>query len=185
MKLKALLEGRRRAILRDWTAAILATYPSGGMVSVRANGDRFEHPLADAVARTAAALFDALVAGDPTRLGAILDELVRLRAVQTFTPAEATGFVFELKSILRKALKRELKAAGLATELLEFERRIDRAALVAFDLYMVCREKVMKLRLDAAETAARQALDMSPVPPRVTAGKGSRRMHGRGRGVNR
>ena len=48
-QLGPLLAQRRDAILRDWTDLILASYPAG-MVAVRANGDRFAHPLASAVA---------------------------------------------------------------------------------------------------------------------------------------
>ena len=51
-----------------------------------------------------------------------------------------------LKKAIREKLKEELQEARVVEELLEFESRIDEMALLAFDVYMQCREKIYQIR---------------------------------------
>jgi hypothetical protein len=65
--------------------------------------------------------------------------------VQDFTASQATAFVLKLKEILRDCLADELQDALRLKELLAFESRIDQLSLMAFDVYMECREKVYEI----------------------------------------
>jgi putative component of toxin-antitoxin plasmid stabilization module len=58
-----------------------------------------------------------------------------------------------LKKILRELFEKQLQDADLMRQALEVESRIDRLALVAFDSYMACREKINDLK--ANETRSR------------------------------
>ena len=79
---------------------------------------------------------------EPNELGSALDRVIRVRAVQDFQPSAAVGFVFDLKDLLRES------AGQSAVESLdELDRRIERLALRAFDVYMNCREEMWKIRL--------------------------------------
>jgi hypothetical protein len=64
---------------------------------------------------------------------------VRIRAVQNFTPSQAIGFVFDLKGLIRAMAPADRQASK---EMVVIESRIDALALLAFDLYMSCREKI-------------------------------------------
>jgi len=79
--------------------------------------------------------------------GDFLDDLVRLRAVQDFTPAQALAFLFSLKKIIRDEL-REANHDAPHEELFEFEARIDRLALSAFEIYARCREQLFEIRMN-------------------------------------
>ena len=70
-----------------------------------------------------------------------LDAVIRIRAVQTFTPSKATTFVFALKDIVRAHL-----ANIDGPELEVLDRRIDEMALTAFDVFMACREKIYEIK---------------------------------------
>ena len=70
---------------------------------------------------------------------AALGEIIRLRAVQDFTPGQAVGFLAELKPVLRKALS---DAEALAV----LNRRIDEAEVVAFKLLRECRERIDRIK---------------------------------------
>ena len=69
----------------------------------------------------------------------------RIRAVQDFTASQATAVILKLKKILRDCLADELRDASRLKELLAFESRIDQLSLLAFDLYMNCREKIYEI----------------------------------------
>jgi hypothetical protein len=79
-----------------------------------------------------------------SELSSAIDGIVRIRAVQEFTPSAAVGFVYTLRGILREELAdAALDPAGHAA----LERGVDRLALVAFDVYMQCREKIFEIRV--------------------------------------
>ena len=122
----------REAILDEWLAATLATYPAQTARVLRELHDPFRNPVGHTLREGLRAVLDALLdAGD---LRAALDPVIRIRAVQDFTPSQAVGFVFALKPIL---------GAG-------FEERVDRAALAAFDVFMECRETLYQAKANEA-----------------------------------
>ena len=80
-----------------------------------------------------------------------LDSIVRIRAVQDFSPSEAVSFIFQLKSAVRQELGSELVTqADIARDLAVFESAIDDLALFSFDIYMKCREKIYDLKANEA-----------------------------------
>ena len=76
-----------------------------------------------------------------------LDHIIRIRSVQDFSPSEALAFIFTLKQAVRGVFKKEIKEKRFREELERFESRIDRLALLAFDTYVQCREKLYELRV--------------------------------------
>ena len=69
-----------------------------------------------------------------------------MRAVQDFVPSQAVSFLFLLKKVLRDEFESEIHENGLARELLVIESRIDDLALLSFDIFMKCREKIYDLK---------------------------------------
>jgi hypothetical protein len=91
------------------------------------------------------ALVDALATGaGRDEMVAALDPILRIRAVQTFTPSKATSFVFSLKQIVRQ----HLPDAGPDAhgDMNDLDRGIDEMAMAAFDIYVACREKIYELK---------------------------------------
>jgi len=101
------------------------------------------------------ALFDDLLQGAGVGENAVssLDRIIRIRAVQEFSPAQAVSFIFLLRKVVRDELEDQVLENGMYQELLVFESRIDDLALSAFDIYMKCREKIYELK--ANEVKAR------------------------------
>ena len=71
---------------------------------------------------------------------------IKIRAVQEFSPAEAVNFVLLLKSAVREALESHFNDPDLLVELLNFETKLDRIELQAFEAYVRNREKIFELR---------------------------------------
>ena len=95
---------------------------------------------------------------NPDRAIQALDSIIRIRAVQNFTPSQATAFVFLLKQVIRDELQPDIQRERLSNEFLAFEARIDAMALSAFDVYMKCREEIHRIRMNEAMTEREMAL---------------------------
>jgi hypothetical protein len=148
LALAPLLRDRQNAIVQRWTADILATYPEEATAAFGRETDRFANPVGYSV-RTGtrgivAALGDDL---DPARLRAALREIIQVRAIQEFSPSQAVGFVFRLKDVIRAELAGETADPQVASALAALDGPIDHLALLAFEVYTECRERVYQLRL--------------------------------------
>jgi hypothetical protein len=145
------LANRRRAILEAWLAATLRTYPEQTTRFLSLEGDPFRNPVGHTLKESFGLLLDAILDG---RVAApatgALEAVIRLRAVQDFRPGQAVGFLFLVKSILREHLVREIPGEPAGDALALLDRRVDELALLAFDLFMQCRERLYEIRLREA-----------------------------------
>jgi len=145
MGLNEALAAKRGVVLERWFQAVLATYPEETARFLAGGADPFANPVGHTVREGLGRLYDRFVADVPTsELSAAIDGIVRIRAVQEFAPSAAVGFVYTLRKILREELAdAALDPAGQAV----LENGVDRLALVAFDVYMQCREKIFEIRV--------------------------------------
>ncbi len=148
MRLEKRITKKKKQILTQWFEVFTGTYPSDTARFLKSNPDAFTNPVGGTARRSMAALLDAVVANaSPEQLTPLLDPLIRIRAVQTmFTPSQATAFILDLKSIIRTRLSTALDDPQDQQELQEFEKRIDRLLLIAFDIFLGCREKIYHLK---------------------------------------
>lgn len=147
--LKALLEEKQSAIIRRWLADTFATYPSGAAVFFQNTPNPFANPVGNALRKGITGIFECLLAERPlesTRVN--LGEIIKIRAVQDFSPSHALAFVFLLKNAVRVELGGRIDNPELLADLAEFESRIDQVALLAFEIYIDYREQIHNLRVD-------------------------------------
>ena len=144
--LKGLIEDRKDHIIRQWFDTAVQTYAPDTIEFVKGQKDAFANPVGRTTIKGLQLLLEQLLKDvHHQALTDGLDPIIRIRAVQNFTPSQAIAFIFSLKAILRKALKKELQDIQLAKELQAFESKIDELCLLAFDVYMQCREKVYQI----------------------------------------
>jgi hypothetical protein len=147
MSLKKLLRKKRTPIAAKWFARVSETYPLEVQSLLRREGDRFANPVGSAVQECLDGLVGELAEeGDPEKIRSLLDGVLRIRAVQDFSPSRALVFLPLLKGVLKEEIGEEVRRNGLYEEWLELESRIDDFLLLAFDLYTECREKIYQLR---------------------------------------
>jgi hypothetical protein len=126
------------SIAERWFERVLEGYPAQTAQFVREQGDRFRNPVGYTLQQGLEILAKEVLGGmDRARIGEALDGIVRLRAVQDLTPAEAVGFVFLLRDVM--AAEPEYAAP-------QFHKNVDTVALMAFNLYMNCRDQVATIR---------------------------------------
>ena len=153
MKLEDLLKQKASSVRKRWLDLIIDTYPADSQRFLREQKDRFANPVGTTLSRAIEALYHELLHGmNDEKVDASLDEIVRIRAIQDFSPAGAMGFIFLLKKVLREELDQEIREnAAACGELLALEARVDEMALRGFDLYMNCRQKVYEIRAKEAK----------------------------------
>ncbi|MCB2227857.1 MAG: RsbRD N-terminal domain-containing protein [Desulfarculaceae bacterium] len=148
MKLKTILAKHKSAIVDQWIDAIVQTYPSETAKFLKSKKDQYHNPVGHTIVAETNNLFDQVLEGvDREKITPFLDRIIRVRALQEFTPAQALSFVFSLKYIIRKEIGREIDTEALDQELVDLEATIDYMALVAFDIYMGCREQLYELKV--------------------------------------
>jgi hypothetical protein len=149
------LQVKSASVLGKWSRLILETYPADTARFLQDERDRFVNPVGYVISHQIKTIYDELLHGmDAERLSGALGEIIRIRSVQEFSPSRAVGVVFLLKQAAREELAGEVDGDRGWGELLDFESRVDRLALLAFDIYMECREKVSEIRVN--EVAAQR-----------------------------
>ena len=141
-----LLIQNKEVVVRSWQRAIMETYPGDTPDFLDKQKDRFANPVGASLREGLTELLDGVFRGvEPDELTSALDRVIRVRAVQEFSPSAAVRFVFDLKDLLREVMKGAgADAAGLLDVL---DDRIERLGLHAFDVYMGCREQMWSIRM--------------------------------------
>lgn len=147
MKLKTLLAKHKTALVARWVDSIVETYPPETAKFLKNKKDQFQNPVGHTIVAETKNLFDQVLEGvDREKATPFLDRIIRVRALQEFTPSQALSFVFSLKYIIREIVGPEIDTEALDQELVDLEASLDFMALVAFDIYMSCREQVLDIR---------------------------------------
>ena len=146
--LRDLLVNKRSSIINNWIQLIVETYPSKTSSFLKSQKDRFSNPVGYSISSNAEKIFDEIIKGrDIEIVKNSLNDLIKIRAVQNFSPSQAVGFIFSLKKVIRKEFEQEVIEGNAKSELIDIEEYIDDIALIAFDLYMDAREKLFNIRI--------------------------------------
>ena len=106
------LEQEKQAVLKRWLELTLDTYPGEAKKFLAGNANRFANPVGSSIQSGMEAIYDSLLKEDTGLTPPFmehLDKIIRIRAVQDFTPALAVGFVFLLKSAVREVAAKEIQ----------------------------------------------------------------------------
>lgn len=147
MTFRETLEGKKEAIVSRWFDAALSMYFQDASAAFARQKNQFANPVGHSLREGTLAIFEALLDGmDAERIRQHLGAIIKIRAVQQFSPSSALSFIFSLKEIVRGELGETVDCAELLSERLLFEQRIDELALAAFDVYVQCREQLFEIR---------------------------------------
>lgn len=149
MSLEELLRDREDAILLRWLEHALAVYPGDSSAVFKREQDPFANPIGRSLREGTRGIFRALVERDSEAvMREHLSDIMRIRAVQQHSPSQAVGFVFSLKDAMRAELHGVVTQTEHAAPLAALDNQIDQIALMAFDVYVKCREQVCELRIN-------------------------------------
>jgi hypothetical protein len=147
MRHNNLLAQRKTAIIKNWFTLAVETYPPDTASFLKRQKDPFANPVGRTISLGLEALFNELLKEmNHEIITSFLDPIIRIRAIQNFSPAQAVSFIFLLKKAVRENIKKEDLEEQLFNELLLFESKIDKLALIAFNIYVQCKEKIYDLK---------------------------------------
>ncbi len=158
------LKSQKKKILEKWFEATINTYPAETAKILSRSKNKFDNPVGSAtyesLERTIDLLYENLMQAQDIGINEelieqALDSVIRIRAVQNFSASEAVGFVFELKDIVQNL-------SGTDNETLSdknFDRKVDKIALAAFNRFLKCRESIFLLKATEAKNRTYKAFE--------------------------
>lgn len=159
MNLTNLLSNKKSAILKRWFDKTLEVYPADTSGFLRNKEKQFTNPVGFTTSRGLENIFDGLLhETDFENLYPHIEDVIRIRAIQGLIPSQSLAFMFHLKSVIREELAGE---EFVAEEMLRLDSRIDALALIGFDIYMKCREKVYELKANEVKNRNFRLLQMA------------------------
>ena len=145
--LRDVFASQRSAILDWWYQSLLETYPAHTARFLRREQNQFANPAGHILRAGLEAVLDEMLGdADWSRLEALLEDMIKLRALQDFTPSQAVSFVFMSKPAVRSLADANGAPVLDASVARELEATVDQLAMAAFDVYMKCRERVYEVR---------------------------------------
>jgi hypothetical protein len=148
MKLLSLLSERKAGLTDRWLHRLFESYSPTTAIFLKKETNRFDNPMGHQLSQGLERILETLVQEtDRDQVMAALDEVIRVRALQNFSPSQALAFIFLLKNVIREELAKDLKDGQFDPELQEVESRIDGMALLGFEVYTQRREKLCDIRV--------------------------------------
>lgn len=134
-------------IINKWVEYTLSTYGASSFFTEER--DKFANPVGGNVREALGKIFLLLTKGAESKEHQpYLDQIISIRSVQEFTPAQAVAPLNAVKHITREIFLADKERAHLVAELYDFEFAVDLVVLAAFDTYMQFRERIYKIRVD-------------------------------------
>jgi len=170
MDLKSLLREKKVSIVNKWFEMILESYSAETSKFFRDRSKRFANPVGSTIYQSIESLFEEILDDKsvPERLSLFLDNIIRIRAIQDFSASQAVAFIFSIKDIIRNEIAiatRSDKALpeSLLAELREMDAKIDALALMSFDIFMQCREKLYEIKANEARNMTYRLLQQAKI----------------------
>ena len=154
MNYDKLLKQNEMVVVKLWFEKTISDYPSEAAKFIGNVKNRFANPVGSLTLNSLETLFSEIIRSadvDYEKLTSLFDPVLRIRAVQSFSASKSVKFVFSLKNIvhdflLDKTVKNKGDDNDIKCYLQLFDKRVDNVALVAFDVYVKCREKIFHLK---------------------------------------
>jgi hypothetical protein len=153
MNLNDLLSEKKSSIVQKWFDAIIDNYPDDSSHFLKKQKDQFLNPIGNTISRNIEGLFDEILHDAASeQIFPFLDDVIKIHAIQDFSPSKAVSFMSLLKPVVREALGSDIARHSLSAELQSFEANIDNLTFLSFDIYMKCRERIFELRVNEIKT---------------------------------
>ncbi len=166
MTIEKMLLEKKAEIIGLWIDQVLNTYEESTFFKKQKN--RFANPVGSVVTDGLRNIFSVII-GQSEILAArdSLESIIKIRAVQNFSPSRAVSFLFGLKKLLGEALSKMTEDSSNQARMREIAARIDELALLGFDLYMASRERLFKIRIKELESGSSILTDGAKCPSAI------------------
>ncbi len=164
MSLDASIKQNKQEILNLWLKKFTNTYPAESAQFFRNNLGQFSNPVGYSFRVNMEKIFDELFQEcDLDKLRSYVDGITRIRAVQSFTAAEAVCFAPMLRESIWEVCGSTISDQGLFHQWLEITQRLEMLMNLAFDTYMSCREQLWEQKANALYNRTHKLLERANV----------------------
>lgn len=161
MHLKQLLEEKKDQFIKKWFQATIDTYPDQAAKVLGKESNRFDNPVGAITHEAIEDIIHHLLADfNQDSLEEKLDPIIRIRAVQAFSAAQAVSFVYALKDIGEEIVDDSL--------IRQFDKLVDKIALASFNRYMKCREEIFLLKATESKRRIHRAFERAGLVAELT-----------------
>ena len=161
MHLKQELKKNKIFFINKWFHATIETYPAQTANILKKKSNRFDNPVGSVTHEAIENVFNLIIEDFVLKaLENKLDPIIRIRAVQSFSAADAVSFVFALKNIGEEILDKSL--------IREFDKLVDKIALAAFNKFMKCKEEIFLLKATEAKKRIHRAFERAGLVAELT-----------------
>jgi hypothetical protein len=156
MTLKDLLAEKRAIILQRWLDRVLEAYPPDTQTFFRESKSPYSNPIGVTLRKGMEGIIDGILQSASLEgARAILEPVMKVRAVENLPPSQAGKFILPLREVVSEIVGEDKRKDVLARECLDLNSRISQLALLAMNIYSECREQVNRLRIQEWEKRAR------------------------------
>ena len=161
MQLKQIVKKNKALFIKEWFQATIDTYPAESARILGKKSNRFDNPIGAVTQETIEDVLNLILEDfNQEKLEKVLDPIIRIRAVQSFSASEAVSFVFALKRIGEKIID-----AGLIRE---FDKIVDQIALASFNAYMKCKQEIFLLKATESKRRIHSAFERAGLVAELT-----------------
>jgi len=147
MNLRGILANKKTSILKKWLDVITERSSLDISHCLKTQENNFLNLIGSTFSKGLEDLFDEIISGPrKEKTSGVLDDIVKIFAVQEYLPSRALSFFFSLKKIIREELQVEMSEQHLSDDIRSLESAVDNIALSAFDLFMKSREKMYEIK---------------------------------------
>ena len=155
-----LLKQNRDTILQEWFDRTISTYKPEMVRFLKKEKNQFSNPVRNIIHTSLETILDGLLDGLGVEEYHGLEELIKIRAVQDFSPSEALSFLFDLKKIIRTKLINSDQKGDIFSETCLFDEKFDTLFFLAFDLYNNCRVKIHEIKIAEIKSRSQRAFEI-------------------------
>jgi hypothetical protein len=158
--LKEFLKQNREALLQEWFDLTVNSYEPEMARFLKAEKNQFSNPVRNTILTSFEKIYDQLLSGNGFTDSAGLEDIIKVRAVQDFSPSDALSFLFDLKRIIRLKMAAIEDRSNLIGELYLFEDEFDRLLKQAFNIYNDCRTKIQEIKISEIKSRSDRAFEI-------------------------
>ncbi len=158
MSLSKALKEREDKIVKRWEDKLINSYPEDTRRFLKKEKDQFANPVGYIIRNELRNLYNGFITQDKEKITSSLNQIIKVRAVQDFSPSAALYFIVELEDVIKEETDWN---SFNNKEKEELSKRINSLLLEAFDIYEQCRYRLYELRVNEVRNQVSGLLKMA------------------------
>jgi hypothetical protein len=165
MGIEQYLLSHKKDLARQWFDLLAASYPLETVRLLKKETNQFANPVGHTFHTAIDEILDEFLGQNNAKaLWPLFDKIIRIRAVQDFSPSSSLAFIFDFKRIARGVLEKEIAAGAVnGEELSGFDLKVDGLAMLAFDVYTRCRQDLFEVRMNELKNRTNRLLKRAEI----------------------